>query len=131
MLDDAEDAFEIAVVFAHLSLDCFDLASQVLGVCQGAGASSAQFRATDDAPIAAAFYNLKRMPQPEPITEETGREIVINRAIEVIGDEKEAMRWLGTPVPALDYATPISLLNNSEGKTAVLNVLTQLEHGVL
>ena len=84
-----------------------------------------------DATIAAAFYNLEGMPQPEPVAEETGREIVINRAIEVIGDEKEAMRWLGTPVPALDYATPISLLNNSEGKTAVLNVLTQLEHGVL
>ena len=41
------------------------------------------------------------------------------------------MRWLGVPVPALGYATPISLLDNQEGQTAVLNVLTQLEHGVL
>jgi len=59
------------------------------------------------------------------------REAVINRAVEVIGDAQDAMRWLGTPVRALDYATPISRLNDSEGQTAVLNVLTQLEHGVL
>lgn len=52
-------------------------------------------------------------------------------AIEVIGDEPEAMRWLGSPVLALEYATPISLLNSSEGQAAVLKLLTQLEHGVL
>jgi putative toxin-antitoxin system antitoxin component (TIGR02293 family) len=71
------------------------------------------------------------MPRQGPVAEETDRETVINRAIEVIGDEKEAMRWLGTPAPALEYATPISRLNDPEGQTAVLNVLTQLEHGVL
>lgn len=59
------------------------------------------------------------------------REAVIARAIEIIGDEQEALRWLGTPVRALDYATPISRLNDPEGQTAVLNVLVQLEHGVL
>ena len=59
------------------------------------------------------------------------REAVIARAMEVIGDEKEALRWLGTPVRALDYATPISRLSDPEGQAAVLNVLTQLEHGVL
>ena len=33
---------------------------------------------------------------------------VINRAVEVIGDRDEALRWMGTPpVRALDYATPI------------------------
>ena len=77
------------------------------------------------------FYNWKRMPQQGPVAEATDRETVICRAIEVIGDGKEAMRWLGTPVPALGYATPISLLDNLKGQTAVLNVLTQLEHGVL
>jgi putative toxin-antitoxin system antitoxin component (TIGR02293 family) len=71
------------------------------------------------------------MPQHGPVAEETDRETVINRAIEVIGDGKQAMRWLGTPMPALEYATPISLLENSEGQAAVLNVLTKLEHGVL
>jgi putative toxin-antitoxin system antitoxin component (TIGR02293 family) len=71
------------------------------------------------------------MPPQGAMAEATDRETVICRAIEVIGDEKEAMRWLGTPVPALGYSTPISLLINPEGQTAVLNVLTQLEHGVL
>jgi uncharacterized protein (DUF2384 family) len=70
------------------------------------------------------------MPEQVSIAEDTDRETVINRAIEVIGDKKEGMRWLGTPVRALGYATPISRLNDLEGQTAVMNVLTQLEHGV-
>jgi uncharacterized protein (DUF2384 family) len=71
------------------------------------------------------------MPQQEQVAEETDRETVINRAIQVIGDKKDAMRWLGTPVRALEYETPASRLNDSEGRATVLNVLTQLEHGVL
>lgn len=66
-----------------------------------------------------------------PVKRPMGLTTVITRAIEVIGDEQEALRWLGTPVRALDYATPISRLNDLEGQAAVLNVLTQLEHGVL
>ena len=77
------------------------------------------------------FYNLERMPQREQVADDTAREAVINRAIEVIGDRKAALRWLGTPVPALQYQTPISLLDNSEGQATVLSVLSQLEHGVL
>ena len=56
--------------------------------------------------------------------------LILDRAIEVIGDRNEAMRWLGTPVRALDYATPISLLGTSEGATRVEDVLGQMEHGV-
>jgi len=59
------------------------------------------------------------------------REAVIAKAIEVIGDEQAAMRWMGTPVRALDYATPISRLADQQGQADVLRVLTQLEHGVL
>jgi len=55
---------------------------------------------------------------------------MIDRAIEVIGNRDEAMRWLGTPVPGLDYATPISLLGTSEGARRVEDVLGQIEHGV-
>jgi len=76
-------------------------------------------------------YTENSMPQQGRVVEETDRETVINRAIEVIGDSAAAMRWLGTPVPALEYATPISLLDNPEGQASVLRVLTQLEHGVL
>jgi len=56
---------------------------------------------------------------------------VLRRAIAVIGDEQEAMRWMGTPVRALNYSTPISLLYNPHGREAVLTVLGRLEHGVL
>ena len=59
------------------------------------------------------------------------RNAVIERSIEVIGDESEAMRWLGTPVRDLNYATPISLLHKQDGREAVLTVLGRLEHGVL
>jgi putative toxin-antitoxin system antitoxin component (TIGR02293 family) len=56
---------------------------------------------------------------------------VIERAVNVIGDEPDAMRWLGTPIRALAYATPVSLLHTPEGRNAVISVLGRLEHGVL
>ena len=56
---------------------------------------------------------------------------VVDRATEVIGDRNEALRWVGTPVRALGYATPISLLGTREGSQQVLAVLDRLEHGVL
>lgn len=56
---------------------------------------------------------------------------VIERAVEVIGDYADAMRWMGTPVRSLGYATPISLLTSKDGVKSVLAVLSQLEHGVL
>lgn len=56
---------------------------------------------------------------------------VLQRATAVIGDKQDAMRWLGTPVRALDYATPISLLHDNEGREHVLTILGRLEHGVL
>jgi putative toxin-antitoxin system antitoxin component (TIGR02293 family) len=51
--------------------------------------------------------------------------------MEVIGNQEEALRWLGTPVRALNCATPISLLRDVHGQNAVLAVLSRLEHGVL
>jgi len=44
---------------------------------------------------------------------------VIELASEVIGNRDEAMRWLGTPVRGLNYATPISLLGTKEGAMRV------------
>lgn len=58
-------------------------------------------------------------------------EAALSRATEVLGNQEEAMRWMGTPVRALDYATPISLLNNQVRLEAVKRVLGRLEHGVL
>ena len=58
-------------------------------------------------------------------------ERVHQRAKEVIGDSDQALRWMGTPVRALHYATPISLLNSRQGQYAVLSVLGRLEHGLI
>ncbi len=57
-------------------------------------------------------------------------DLIVDRATAVIGDRTEAMRWLGTPVRALGYATPISLLGTSEGAARVEDLLGQIEHGV-
>jgi putative toxin-antitoxin system antitoxin component (TIGR02293 family) len=56
---------------------------------------------------------------------------VLARAVEVIGDKGVAMRWMGTPVRALKYATPVSLIHNAKGRKAVIEVLGRLENGVL
>ena len=56
---------------------------------------------------------------------------VLARAVEVIGGMEEAARWMGTPVQALDYATPASLMGSRKGRQAVITVLGRLEHGVL
>ena len=61
---------------------------------------------------------------PEELTK------AVARATEVFGDEEAAFRWLGTPVAALDYATPISCLGTPRGAMRVNDVLTQIEHGV-
>ena len=42
----------------------------------------------------------------------TGESAIIERAVSVIGDRGKALRWMGTPIPALNYATPISLLHS-------------------
>ena len=61
---------------------------------------------------------------PEELTK------AVARATEVFSDEEAAFRWLGTPVAALDYATPISCLGTHQGALLVNDVLTQIEHGV-
>ena len=80
--------------------------------------------------FAGAHPPKKTAPKPELI-KGLAQTAVIDRAIEVIGDETEAMRWLGTPVRALNYATPVSLLHDANGRDSVLNVLGRLEHGIL
>jgi putative toxin-antitoxin system antitoxin component (TIGR02293 family) len=66
----------------------------------------------------------------DPDTVENSMHVVIERAIEVIGSRDEAMRWLGTPVRALGYATPISRLATPDGQEEVRTILGRLEYGV-
>lgn len=63
--------------------------------------------------------------------DERAQNEIVRRAAEVLGDKSTAMRWLGTPVRALAYATPISLLHDAKGREDVLTVLGRLENGVL
>ena len=55
---------------------------------------------------------------------------VIDRVVDVIGDRDEALRWMGTPVQSLGYATPISVMATSNGKRLVLALLDRLRYGV-
>jgi uncharacterized protein (DUF2384 family) len=69
--------------------------------------------------------------EPSHMDQQVDVQPTIQRVLEVIGSREEAMRWLGTPVRALDYATPISRLCDPTGREEVLSVLSKLEHGVL
>jgi uncharacterized protein (DUF2384 family) len=51
----------------------------------------------------------------EALEQQNEQAEVIRRAVEVIGDEAEALRWMGTPIRALNDATPISLLHHLQG----------------
>lgn len=66
----------------------------------------------------------------EPALSDGAIDRVINRAADVIGDRQEAMRWLGTPIRGLDFATPISLLATEDGRMRVTDILGQMEHGI-
>ena len=69
--------------------------------------------------------------QNEATQPKTILESVVDRAIQVLGNKDEALRWLNSPVRALNSATPLSLLDTPAVKKAVLTVLGRLEHGVL
>jgi uncharacterized protein (DUF2384 family) len=60
----------------------------------------------------------------------TSIDALIDLVTEVLGDRETALRWMGAPVQALNYATPVSLLRSDDGFTRVTNVLEQLQHGV-
>jgi putative toxin-antitoxin system antitoxin component (TIGR02293 family) len=66
----------------------------------------------------------------DPTVEVDPIDSVLERAIEVIGSKEEAMRWLGAPVRALGYATPISRLASPQGQEEVRMILGRLEYGV-
>ncbi len=55
-----------------------------------------------------------------------GTASVLDRAVEVIAARGEAMRWMGTPVRAIDYATPVSLLATAKKHALEASGYTQL-----
>ena len=84
-------------------------------------------RQTSTAPGAAR----QRQATARPRSDERAQNEILRRATEVLGEKSAAMRWLGTPVRALGFSTPISLLHDPHGREEVLTVLGRLEHGIL
>jgi putative toxin-antitoxin system antitoxin component (TIGR02293 family) len=58
-------------------------------------------------------------------------EHVVSRAIEVMEDEKDGILWLKTPIYALGNRSPFSYLGTSDGIQRVLNLLGQIEWGLI
>jgi putative toxin-antitoxin system antitoxin component (TIGR02293 family) len=55
---------------------------------------------------------------------------VTDQAIEVLGSQEAAERWLSTPAMGLDQRKPIDLLKSSEGAELVKTLLTRMDYGV-
>ena len=69
-------------------------------------------------------------PDQAELAEDSVLATVMSRAQDVIGDRERALRWMGTPIRALGYSAPISMLNTVQGEQAVLTILGRLEHGI-
>jgi hypothetical protein len=83
--------------------------------------------------VSAGDKTLKRTPSNELVIGSNSQQTIqniIDKAAQVLGSEDIAMRWLGTPVRALDFATPISLVGSEKGLNRIKNVLGQMESGV-
>jgi putative toxin-antitoxin system antitoxin component (TIGR02293 family) len=55
---------------------------------------------------------------------------VTEQAIEVLGSQEAAERWLSTPAIGLDQRRPIDLLQSSKGTELVKTLLTRIDYGV-
>lgn len=55
---------------------------------------------------------------------------IIERAIDVLEDPDNAIRWLNSPVVSLGGRRPIDLWGTDEGAQMVMDVLGRIEYGV-
>lgn len=55
---------------------------------------------------------------------------VTEQAIDVLGSQEAAERWLASPALGLDQRRPIDLLQSTEGTELVRALLTRIDHGV-
>jgi putative toxin-antitoxin system antitoxin component (TIGR02293 family) len=55
---------------------------------------------------------------------------VTSQAIDVLGSQEAAERWLSSPALGLDGRKPIDLLQSSEGTDLVKTLLTRMDYGV-
>ena len=55
---------------------------------------------------------------------------LFRRAVDVLGSDTLANQWLRTPVPALNNAPPLTLLDTPVGIQWVVTLLGRIEHGI-
>lgn len=55
---------------------------------------------------------------------------VTSQAIDVLGSQEAAERWLASPAIGLDRRKPIDLLQSTEGTEMVKTLLTRMDYGV-
>ena len=55
---------------------------------------------------------------------------VTSQAIDVLGSQEAAERWLASPAIGLDRREPLHLLQSSEGTEMVKALLTRMDYGV-
>jgi len=55
---------------------------------------------------------------------------VTSQAIDVLGSQDAAERWLSSPAMGLDRRKPIDLLQSTEGTEMVKTLLTRMDYGV-
>lgn len=55
---------------------------------------------------------------------------VTSQAIDVLGSQEAAERWLSSPAMGLDRRKPIDLLQSTEGTEMVKTLLTRMDYGV-
>ena len=58
-------------------------------------------------------------------------EQVLARAIEVFETRENALEWLNSPIPTLGNRSPMSYLGTPDGIQRVLNLLGQIEWGLI
>jgi putative toxin-antitoxin system antitoxin component (TIGR02293 family) len=57
-------------------------------------------------------------------------QILIARAVEVLGNTQDALQWLETSKSALGHKIPFDLASTEAGRQKVLDLLGRIEHGV-
>ena len=110
----------LPVLLARTMMDSYELV-QKDAVLQAIGVSERTLQRGKDADRRLDSNASDRLLRLAAITE---------HAIDVLGSQDEAERWLLKPALALDQRRPIDLLQSSEGTELVKTLLTRMDYGV-
>lgn len=64
------------------------------------------------------------------LLQERHGQALFERAIEVLGNEQNAMRWFLSKVKGLGYKTPFDCIQSEQGRQEVEDMLGRIEYGV-